>query len=60
MVKIRNPITLEFIIMNDSIIRRQVAKLFIIAMESLIESIEQKENSNVNSNSESIEKDTFG
>ena len=45
--------------MNNRITRRQVAKQFIIAIQLLLEWIEQKENSNANSKSENIEKDSL-
>jgi hypothetical protein len=45
--------------MNSRITRRQVTKQFIIAIELLLEWIEEKEKSNTNSNSEIIEKDSL-
>jgi excisionase family DNA binding protein len=44
--------------MNNRITRREVAKQFIIAIELLLEWIEQKENLNSKSNREDIEKDS--
>jgi excisionase family DNA binding protein len=45
--------------MNNRITRREVVKQFIVAIELLLEWIEQKENLNSNSNTESGEQDTL-
>ena len=45
--------------MNNRITRREVAKKFIIAIELLLEWIEQKENLNAKSTSNDIEEDSF-
>ncbi len=45
--------------MNNRITRREVAKQFIIAIELLLEWIEQKENSNVKSTSKDVEEDSL-
>jgi len=45
--------------MNNRITRREVAKQFIIAIELLLEWIEQKEISNIKSTSNDVEEDSI-